>query len=215
MGLVFLGPPGSGKGTISKIISNEFKYHHISTGDLFRENILNSTTLGKEIKKIVEKGELVPDRITIKIVKDKIKAIKKNDNFILDGFPRNICQAEALDKFLPNVKIINFLINEELVIKRLSGRRICKSCNNIFNIYTLATKKNGICDVCEGDLYQREDDKEECLKTRLKEYKLQTKPLIEFYSKCSRLNNVDASVEIDEIKKKIIKIMLKNIKQKR
>ncbi|WP_210380714.1 nucleoside monophosphate kinase, partial [Borreliella garinii] len=116
----------------------------------------------------------------------------------------------ALDKFLPNVKIINFLINEKLVIKRLSGRRICKSCNNIFNIYTLATtKKNGICDVCGGDLYQREDDKEECLKTRLKEYKLQTKPLIEFYSKCSRLNNIDASVEIDEIRKKIIKIMLK------
>nr|WP_267512716.1 adenylate kinase [Borreliella garinii] len=212
MGLVFLGPPGSGKGTISKIISNEFKYHHISTGDLFRENILNSTTLGKEIKKIVEKGELVPDLITIKIVKDKIKAIEKNDDFILDGFPRNICQAEALDKFLPNVKIINFLINEKLVIKRLSGRRICKSCNNIFNIYTLATKKNGICDVCGGDLYQREDDKEECLKTRLKEYKLQTKPLIEFYSKCSRLNNIDASVEIDEIRKKIIKIMLKTIK---
>ncbi|EED29029.1 adenylate kinase [Borreliella garinii] len=212
MGLVFLGPPGSGKGTISKIISNEFKYHHISTGDLFRENILNSTTLGKEIKKIVEKGELVPDLITIKIVKNKIKAIEKNDNFILDGFPRNICQAEALDKFLPNVKIINFLINEKLVIKRLSGRRICKSCNNIFNIYTLATKKNGICDVCGGDLYQREDDKEECLKTRLKEYKLQTQPLIEFYSKCSRLNNVDASVEIDEIRKKIIKIMLKKIK---
>ncbi|EED30051.1 adenylate kinase [Borreliella garinii] len=209
MGLVFLGPPGSGKGTISKIISNEFKYHHISTGDLFRENILNSTTLGKEIKKIVEKGELVPDLITIKIVKNKIKAIEKNDNFILDGFPRNICQAEALDKFLPNVKIINFLINEKLVIKRLSGRRICKSCNNIFNIYTLATKKNGICDVCGGDLYQREDDKEECLKTRLKEYKLQTQPLIEFYSKCSRLNNIDASVEIDEIRKKIIKIMLK------
>lgn len=212
MGLVFLGPPGSGKGTISKIISNEFKYHHISTGDLFRENILNSTTLGKEIKKIVEKGELVPDLITIKIVKNKIKAIEKNDNFILDGFPRNICQAEALDKFLPNVKIINFLINEKLVIKRLSGRRICKFCNNIFNIYTLATKKNGICDVCGGDLYQREDDKEECLKTRLKEYKLQTQPLIEFYSKCSRLNNVDASVEIDEIRKKIIKIMLKKIK---
>lgn len=212
MGLVFLGPPGSGKGTISKIISNEFKYHHISTGDLFRENILNSTALGKEIKKIVEKGELVPDLITIKIVKNKIKAIKKNDDFILDGFPRNICQAEALDKFLPNVKIINFLINEKLVIKRLSGRRICKSCNNIFNIYTLATKKNGICDVCGGDLYQREDDKEECLKTRLKEYKLQTQPLIEFYSKCSRLNNVDASVEIDEIRKKIIKIMLKKIK---
>nr|WP_267508547.1 adenylate kinase [Borreliella garinii] len=212
MGLVFLGPPGSGKGTISKIISNEFKYHHISTGDLFRENILNSTTLGKEIKKIVEKGELVPDLITIKIVKNKIKAIEKNDNFILDGFPRNICQAKALDKFLPNVKIINFLINEKLVIKRLSGRRICKSCNNIFNIYTLATKKNDICDVCGGDLYQREDDKEECLKTRLKEYKLQTQPLIEFYSKCSRLNNVDASVEIDEIRKKIIKIMLKKIK---
>ncbi|WNY69558.1 adenylate kinase [Borreliella andersonii] len=207
MGLVFLGPPGSGKGTISKIISNEFKYQHISTGDLFRENILNSTALGKEIKKIVERGELVPDLITIKIVEDKIKAIKNSKDFILDGFPRNICQAEALDKFLPNVKIINFLIDEKLVIKRLSGRRVCKSCNNIFNIYTLATKTIGICDICGGNLYQREDDKEECLKTRLKEYKLQTKPLIEFYSKCSRLNNVDASVKIDEIRKKIIKIM--------
>ncbi|AJA90236.1 adenylate kinase [Borreliella chilensis] len=209
MGLVFLGPPGSGKGTISKIISNEFKYYHISTGDLFRENILNSTTLGKEIKKIVERGELVPDSITIKIVEDKIKAIEKKKNFILDGFPRNIYQAKALDKFLPNVKIINFLINEKLIIKRLSGRRICKSCNNIFNIYTLATKKINICDVCGGNLYQREDDKEECLKTRLKEYKLQTKPLIEFYSKRARLNNIDASARIDEMRKKIIEIMSK------
>ncbi|AYE36286.1 adenylate kinase [Borrelia turcica IST7] len=207
MKLVFLGPPGSGKGTIAKIILKKLNYYHISTGDLFRENILNSTILGKEIKQIVESGKLVPDSITIKIVEDKINTLDNPDNFILDGFPRNICQAQALDKFLQNLKIINFLIDEEILIKRLSGRRICKTCGGIFNIYTLPTKENGICDICKGTLYQRKDDTEESLKIRLQEYHLQTKPLIDFYSISNRLHNINASQNIDGVEKNLMEII--------
>ncbi|AHH03401.1 Adenylate kinase [Borrelia nietonii YOR] len=210
MKLVFLGPPGSGKGTIAKILSNKLNYYHISTGDLFRENISNATPLGKEIKQIVEHGQLVPDSITIKIVNDKINTLKNKDNFILDGFPRNINQAKALDKFLQNIQIINFLLDEEMLIKRLSGRRICKSCGGIFNIYTLPTKETAICDLCKGILYQRKDDTEDSLKVRLQEYHLQTKPLIDFYSKSNRLNNINASKDIDEVEKSLMELISKS-----
>ncbi|AHH04994.1 Adenylate kinase [Borrelia miyamotoi] len=212
MKLVLLGPPGSGKGTIAKILSSKLNYYHISTGDLFRENISNSTPLGKEIKKTVESGQLVPDSITIKIVEDKINTLENQNNLILDGFPRNINQAKALDNFLKNIQIINFLLDEEVLIKRLSGRRICKSCGGIFNIYTLPTKEKEICDLCKGILYQRKDDKEESLKVRLKEYHLQTKPLINFYSKNNRINNINASKNIDEVKKSLMEIISKNQK---
>ncbi|AGT27392.1 adenylate kinase [Borrelia miyamotoi] len=210
MKLVFLGPPGSGKGTIAKILSSKLNYYHISTGDLFRDNISNSTPLGKEIKKTVESGQLVPDSITIKIVEDRINTLENQNNLILDGFPRNINQAKALDNFLKNIQIINFLLDEEVLIKRLSGRRICQSCGSIFNIYTLPTKEKKICDLCKGILYQRKDDKEESLKVRLKEYHLQTKPLINFYSKNNRINNINASKNIDEVKKSLMEIISKN-----
>ncbi|AHH12436.1 Adenylate kinase [Borrelia hermsii YBT] len=210
MKLVFLGPPGSGKGTIAKILSNKLNYYHISTGDLFRENISNATPLGKEIKQIVENGQLVPDSITIKIVEDKINTLENKDNFILDGFPRNINQAKALDKFLKNIQIINFLLDEEILIKRLSGRRICKSCGGIFNIYTLPAKEAEICDLCKGILYQRKDDTEESLKVRLQEYHLQTKPLTDFYSKSNRLNNINASKNIYEVEKSLMEIISKS-----
>ncbi|ACH94657.1 adenylate kinase [Borrelia recurrentis] len=209
MKLVFLGPPGSGKGTIAKILSNELNYYHISTGDLFRTNIENDTPLGKEIKQIVENGQLVPDSITIKVVEDKINTIDNRDNFILDGFPRNINQAIELDRLLENIKIINFLINEKLLVKRLSGRRICQSCCKIFNIYTLPTKEKEICDFCQGILYQRKDDTKESLKIRLQEYNLQTKPLINFYSNSNRLNNIDASKNINEVQKNLMEIISK------
>ncbi|ACH93361.1 MULTISPECIES: adenylate kinase [Borrelia] len=209
MKLVFLGPPGSGKGTIAKILSNELNYYHISTGDLFRTNIENDTPLGKEIKQIVENGQLVPDSITIKVVEDKINTIDNRDNFILDGFPRNINQAIELDRLLENIKIINFLIDEKLLVKRLSGRRICQSCCKIFNIYTLPTKEKEICDFCQGILYQRKDDTKESLKIRLQEYNLQTKPLINFYSNSNRLNNIDASKNINEVQKNLMEIISK------
>ncbi|WP_024653860.1 adenylate kinase [Borrelia persica] len=209
MKLVFLGPPGSGKGTIAKILSNKLNYYHISTGDLFRTSIANATPLGKEIKQIVENGQLVPDSITIKIVTDKINTIEHKNDFILDGFPRNINQAIELDKLLDNIKIINFLIDEELLVKRLSGRRICQSCCGIFNIYTLPTKEKEICDFCKGTLYQRKDDTQESLKIRLQEYNLQTKPLINFYSQSNRLHNIDASKDINEVAKSLIDIISK------
>ena len=207
MKLVFLGSPGSGKGTIAKIILKKLNYYHISTGDLFREEITHSTLLGREIKQIVESGKLVPDSITIKLVKDKINTLDTPDNFILDGFPRNIEQAQALDEFLQNFKIINFLIDEEILIKRLSGRRICKSCGGIFNIYTLPTKEKGVCDLCKGTLCQRKDDTEESLKVRLKEYHLQTKPLIDFYSTGNRLYSIDASENVDGVEKNLMRII--------
>ncbi|UER67591.1 nucleoside monophosphate kinase [Borrelia sp. BU AG58] len=207
MKLVFLGSPGSGKGTVARLILKKLNYYHISTGDLFREEISCCTALGKEIKQIVESGKLVPDSITIKLVENKINTLNNQDNFILDGFPRNICQAQALDNFLQNFKIINFLINEDILIKRLSGRRICKSCGGIFNIYTLPTKEKGICDLCKGALYQRKDDTEKSLKVRLKEYHLQTKPLIDFYSISNRLHNIDASETVDGVEKILMKII--------
>ena len=210
MKLVFLGPPGSGKGTIAKILSSKLNYYHISTGDLFRENISNSTPLGKEIAQIVENGQLVPDSITIKIVEDKINILENKNNFILDGFPRNINQAKALDNFLQNIQIINFLLDEKILIKRLSGRRICQSCGEIFNIYTLPTKEKEICDLCKGVLYQRKDDKEESLKVRLKEYNLQTRPLIDFYSRNNRINNINASKDVDEVAKSLMELIAKN-----
>ncbi|BCR21844.1 adenylate kinase [Borrelia sp. HM] len=212
MKLVFLGPPGSGKGTIAKILSSKLNYDHISTGDLFRENISKSTPLGKEIEQIVENGQLVPDAITIKIVEDKINTLKNKNNFILDGFPRNINQAKALDNFLKNIQVINFLLDESILIKRLSGRRICQSCGGIFNIYTLPTKEKEICDICKGVLFQRKDDKEESLKVRLKEYNLQTKPLIDFYSKKNKINNISASKDVDEVATNLMEIIAKNQK---
>lgn len=188
MFIVLLGAPGSGKGTISKILAKKLKLAHISTGDLFRENQKNETELGKQIKEYMEKGELVPDNLTIKMLENRLQEIDIEKGAILDGFPRTIKQAEALDKLLAqkNAKIdiaLDIEVPFEEIIERIANRRICRNCSAIYNIVFNPPKKEGMCDECGGELYQREDQKPEVVQNRLKIYKNSSEELIKYYDK--------------------------------
>ncbi len=181
MRLIIFGPPGSGKGTYSSMLAPKLGIVHISTGDIFREMAKEDTELGRKVAEILKKGELVPDEIVIEIVRERISKEDCKNGFILDGFPRTIPQAEALEKMTKVDKVINLVVPEEVIIARLSARRVCKNCGAIYNLRTLPPKKDGICDKCGGELYQREDDKPEVIKERLRVYEEQSKPLLEFY----------------------------------
>ena len=182
MNLVFLGPPGAGKGTIAAVAKNALGVPHISTGDLFRENIKNETELGKEVKAILASGGLVPDSVTIKMVEERLKRSDCADGYILDGFPRTIPQAEALSKMSKVDGVVNFVLSEE-IIKRLSGRRMCKSTGRTYHILFNPPKVEGKDDETGEDLIQRDDDKPEAIKHRLEVYNESTAPLIDFYKK--------------------------------
>ena len=183
MNLVFLGPPGAGKGTIAAVAKNALGVPHISTGDLFRENIKNETELGKEVKAILASGGLVPDSVTIKMVEERLKRSDCADGYILDGFPRTIPQAEALSKMSKVDGVVNFVLSEEEIIKRLSGRRMCKSTGRTYHILFNPPKVEGKDDETGEDLIQRDDDKPEAIKHRLEVYNESTAPLIDFYKK--------------------------------
>ena len=159
--LVFLGPPGAGKGTQAKIISEKLKIPHISTGDIFRENIKNQTLLGRKASEFMNKGMLVPDEVTNEMVKDRLGKPDTKNGFILDGYPRTIHQAEFLETVAKIDKVINFELKEKEIIKRISGRRTCKNCATIYNINYMKPKKEGTCDKCSGDLISREDEQPE------------------------------------------------------
>jgi adenylate kinase len=189
MKLIVLGPPGVGKGTIAEKLKEKANLMKLSTGDLFRENIKQGTELGKKANMYIKEGKLVPDDLTIDIIKDRIQG---KDNYILDGFPRTVPQAEALDTFAKIDYVVNFKANDAEIIKRLSGRRTCPSCKSNFNIQTLPPKAEGICDNCGSKLIQRDDDKPETIKKRLEVYKNQTEPLIEYYKKKKILVEVNA-----------------------
>lgn len=205
MKLVFLGSPGVGKGTYTKGVVEKYKLAHVSTGDIFRENIKNGTELGKKAKTFMDAGKLVPDEVTINMVKEHIKNIK---GFVLDGFPRTITQAEALDKITKIDSVINFTADEKVILQRLSGRRICRKCGAVFHVTNIPPKKEGICDACQGELYQRDDDKPEAIKERLKVYENQTAPLIEYYKKKGMLKTIDAnSPDIPKILKELFKVL--------
>ena len=181
MNLVFLGPPGAGKGTIAKVAKNALNVPHISTGDLFRENIKNETELGKEVKSILASGGLVPDSVTIKMVEERLSRDDCRNGYILDGFPRTIAQAEALST-LSNVEgVVNFVLSEEEIIKRLSGRRMCPSTGRTYHIIFNPPKKEGFDDETGEALVQRDDDKPEAIRHRLEVYNEATAPLIDFY----------------------------------
>ena len=182
MNLVFLGPPGAGKGTIAAVAKNALGVPHISTGDLFRENIKNETELGKEVKAILASGGLVPDSVTIKMVEERLKRSDCADGYILDGFPRTIPQAEALSKMSKVDGVVNFVLSEEEIIKRLSGRRMCKSTGRTYHILFNPPKVEGKDDETGEDLIQRDDDKPEAIKHRLEVYNESTAPLIDFYN---------------------------------
>ena len=194
---IFLGPPGAGKGSLAVKVAADYKIPHISTGDIFRANIKAQTPLGVKVKAIIDSGSLVSDELTFELVKDRLAQDDCKNGYILDGFPRTIPQAEMLEGLVSDVKVVNFEIKDEIVIKRLSTRRVCKACGANYNVLTLKPKVEGICDKCGGELYQRDDDKQESILHRMDVYREQTEPLINFYKEKGKITDLDASIEAD------------------
>ena len=194
---IFLGPPGAGKGSLAVKVAEEYKIPHISTGDIFRANIKAQTPLGVKVKAIIDSGALVSDELTFELVKDRIAQDDCKNGYILDGFPRTIPQAEMLESLVSDIKVVNFEIQDEIVIRRLSTRRTCKACGANFNVLTLPPKVEGVCDKCNGELYQRDDDKQESIMNRMDIYREQTEPLINFYKEKGKITDLDASIETD------------------
>ena len=192
MNCIFLGPPGAGKGTLAFEVSKSYKIPHISTGDLFRAAIKNQTDLGKKVKAVIDSGALVSDDLTIALVKERLEKDDTKKGFILDGFPRTIAQADALENIVKIDSVINFDISDDEVIKRLSGRRVCSSCGQSFHIEFVKPKKEGVCDSCSGELMIRPDDKIEAIQKRLETYRSQTAPLIDYYTKKNLIVDIDA-----------------------
>jgi adenylate kinase len=187
MKIVLLGSPGVGKGTYANVMKDKLGVPHISTGDLFRENIKKETDLGLRAKKYMDLGELVPDEITTGMLKERISGER---GFLLDGYPRTIPQAESLAVMTEIDLVLNFVADDEVIIQRLSGRRICKKCGTIFHTVNLPPKKEGVCDSCGGELYQRDDDKPEAIKERLEIYREKTAPLVKYYQEKGLLHTV-------------------------
>lgn len=209
MRLILLGPPGAGKGTQAKRVIEEFDISHISTGDIFRKNIKEKTELGQKVEGLLAQGKLVPDELTIEIVWDRLDQEDCKNGFLLDGFPRTIPQAEALDEGLAKRglkldRVLNIDVDKDSLVKRLSGRRVCPSCGASYHIDNNPTKVDGICDACQTPVIQREDDKEETVLDRIKVYDSQTKPLVDFYNKQDLVFTVDGTLPIDEITNKLV-----------
>ena len=212
MKIIMLGAPGAGKGSQASRIAKEYQLPHISTGDIFRANLKEETELGKRAKSFMDKGELVPDDITIAMLLDRIHKEDCKNGYILDGFPRTIPQAEALKEALAkkDEKIdlaLDVEASDELIIKRLDGRRTCPACGAIYHIVTLPPKTEGICDRCGADLIQRKDDNEETVKNRLKIYHEVTEPLISYYKKEGILEEIDGAEELDKVFEKVKRII--------
>ncbi|MDR2793290.1 MAG: adenylate kinase [Treponema sp.] len=199
MKLIFLGPPGAGKGTLAVRVKELLNAPHISTGAIFRDAIAAGTPLGLKVNAIIESGKLVDDETTIALVKERLAQADAQDGYILDGFPRTIAQAEALAAFSPVDTVVNFDIPDAGVIERLSGRRVCRKCGFNWHKTFNPPKRENICDKCGGEVYTREDDKPEAIAKRLEVYREQTAPLIDFYRKKGRLIDIDASPMVDQI----------------
>jgi adenylate kinase len=214
--IIMVGPPGAGKGTQAAKISEVFKMPHVASGDLFRDNLKRQTDLGVLAKTYMDKGELVPDDVTIKMVLERLGRPDCSNGAILDGFPRTVSQAEALDKALAEqgvgVAIVPLVtVEDEALVKRLSGRRICRSCGATYHILYNAPKKANVCDQCSGELYQRDDDKEETIKNRLKVYWQQTSPLIDYFKKQGLLEELNGDQPIEDIQNILVKAIKNRI----
>ena len=212
--IILMGPPGAGKGTLAKQLMSYFHLTHISTGDMFRENIKGGTELGLLAKSYIDKGHLVPDEVTIDMLKNRLAKEDCENGFLLDGFPRTIPQAEALEKLSKEINrpiqvVVNLDCNEEELIRRISGRRVCKVCGAPYHIETMKPKQEGICDLCGGPLYQRADDNEEALKIRLDHYVHDTKPLLDFYQERGLLKNFNSLISSQELFNQVSKIIKK------
>ena len=212
MRLILVGPPGAGKGTQAVQLAAHYKIPHISTGDIFRANLKNGTDLGKQAQGFMDRGELVPDSVTNEMVKDRLGNNDVSNGFLLDGFPRNTNQAEVLNKILlaknmPLDVVLELKIDHAEIIKRLSGRRTCRGCGASSHVEFEKPKMAGVCDKCQGELYQREDDKEEVISRRLEIYSEQTEPIISFYKSAGLLKNISALGEVSDITKNAIAIL--------
>ena len=213
MNMVLLGPPGAGKGTLALLLKESFKLLHISTGDLLREEMKGGTDIGKEIKKYVESGELVPDQVVIKMIENRLSKKEANDKgYMLDGFPRTTVQAQDLDQILKKIdRPVDFALYMEtslpIILQRLTGRRVCKQCGAIFHIKNRPSKVAGKCNNCGGDLYQRPDDTEETILNRMQVYTEKTSPIIEYYEKQGKLVRVSGDEETEDLLKIVAKIL--------
>ena len=212
MKIIMLGAPGAGKGTQAKRIADKYNIPHISTGDIFRANIKNGTELGKKAKEYIDKGLLVPDELTLELIMDRFKNDDCKNGYVLDGFPRTIPQAEALEKALSaNGEKVDFAINvdvpDENIINRMSGRRACLGCGSTYHIKYAPTKTEGICDRCGNELILRDDDKPETVKKRLDVYHNQTQPLIDFYTQRNIIVDVDGTQDMEVVFNNIVDIL--------
>ena len=212
MKIIMLGAPGAGKGTQAKMLADKYEIPHISTGDIFRANIKNGTELGQKAKTYMDQGLLVPDELVCDLVVDRVQQDDCTKGYILDGFPRTIPQAEALDAALANIgsKIdyaVNVEVPDENIVTRMSGRRACLECGATYHIEYNPTKVDGICDVCGKELILREDDRPETVTKRLNVYHEQTQPLIDYYTKQDVLKEVDGTMNMDDVFSAIVKIL--------
>lgn len=207
---ILLGHPGAGKGTQAVKIVEKYNIPHISTGDIFRENIKNETELGNRAKAYMDRGELVPDELVVEIATDRLTKDDCKNGFLLDGFPRTIFQAEKLDEFLAQRgekidKVINIDVEKDALVKRITGRRVCKSCGASYHVVNIPPKKDGVCDLCNGELIQRADDTEETVLNRIDVYNKQTKPLVDYYDKAGVIINIDGNKDLDNVLADIVK----------
>ena len=212
MNLILLGPPGAGKGTQAQRVVERYHIPQISTGDILRKSVKENTPLGAKAKAFMEQGQLVPDEVVIGIIDERLRAPDCHPGFILDGFPRTIAQGEALQPILAKIgkridHVLNIEVNEEELVGRLTGRRTCKNCGMMYHLIFHPPKQEGACDRCKGVLYQREDDREETIRIRLKEYERQTAPLIQYYRVKNMLRSVQGIGEQDQIFNRIIRLL--------
>lgn len=212
MRLILLGPPGAGKGTQADGITSKYDIPHISTGDIFRKNIKEGTELGKQAQDYMNKGLLVPDSLVVAIVEDRLKEDDTKSGFLLDGFPRTVVQAEALDVVLSNMntsldKVVNIKVDSNILVERAVGRRICKNCAATYHIKFNPSKVEGVCDKCDGELYQRSDDNEATVSKRVNVYFDETSPLINYYSERNKLVEIHGEQDINKVFDDIIKAL--------
>lgn len=209
MHILLMGPPGAGKGTQAAKLVEQFNIPHISTGDMFRAAVKAGTPLGQQAKKCMDAGQLVPDSVTIGIVKERLARPDCKEGFILDGFPRTTEQAEALDRTLQEVgikldRVINIIVPDDVLVRRMTGRRICRSCGATYHLEFNPSKQGAMCDKCGGELYQRDDDREETVTKRLAVYQAQTRPLIEYYQDRGLYTEIDGQQDIDKVMADIV-----------
>ncbi|HPZ54447.1 MAG TPA: adenylate kinase [Bacillota bacterium] len=212
MRLILLGPPGAGKGTQAERLSKELRIPHISTGDMFREAVASGSPLGLQAKGFMDAGQLVPDGVTVGIVRERLSRSDCRKGFLLDGFPRTVPQAEALEEILADLSesldaVISIEVPEDVIVRRLSQRRVCGDCGTIYHLETKPPAPNGKCNVCGGDIFQRADDSEETVRKRLEVYRLQTEPLIRYYEKKGLLRRVSGDSDIETVFEETFRVL--------